>query len=82
MVYVPEGCVHGFQTREDHSEVTYQVSHSYTPAAERGVHYDDPAFGIRWPLAVSLISDKDRRWPRYATEPCASRAKRLVRRGQ
>ncbi|RMF91732.1 MAG: dTDP-4-dehydrorhamnose 3,5-epimerase [Nitrospinota bacterium] len=65
MLYVPEHFAHGFQTLEDSSEVTYQVSQFYTPTAERGVRYDDPAFGIEWPLAVQTISEKDKHWPDY-----------------
>jgi dTDP-4-dehydrorhamnose 3,5-epimerase len=65
MLYVPEGFAHGFQTLEDHTEVTYQVSQFYAPQAERGVRYDDPAFGIVWPLDVQVISDKDSHWPDY-----------------
>jgi len=60
MIYVPEGCAHGFQTLADHTEALYQVSSSYTPEAERGVRWDDPAFGIKWPLPVSMISGKDK----------------------
>ncbi len=65
MLYVPEGLAHGFQTLEDDVEVTYQMSEFYTPEAERGVRYNDPAFGIQWPLEVELISEKDLRWPAY-----------------
>ncbi|MDR7554854.1 MAG: dTDP-4-dehydrorhamnose 3,5-epimerase [Armatimonadota bacterium] len=65
MLYVPEGCAHGFQTLEDDSEVVYQVSQFYTPDAERGVRYDDPCFGIVWPLEVTVVSAKDRSWPNY-----------------
>jgi dTDP-4-dehydrorhamnose 3,5-epimerase len=68
MLYVPEGFAHGFITLEADTEVTYQVSQFYTPAAERGVRWDDPAFGIRWPVAVQVISDKDRSWPDYTGE--------------
>jgi len=64
-LYVPAGCAHGFQTLEDDTEVFYQVSEFYAPAAERGVRYDDPAFRIRWPRVVAAISEKDRSWPDY-----------------
>lgn len=63
MLYVPEGFAHGFQTLEDDTEVTYQVSEFYTPGAERGVRYDDPGLGVTWPLEVTAISEKDRTWP-------------------
>lgn len=65
MLFVPEGFAHGFQTLIDEAEVTYQVSQFYTPGAERGARYDDPTFGIEWPLPVKVISEKDRNWPDY-----------------
>jgi len=65
MLYVPENFAHGFITLKDDTEVTYQVSQFYTPGSERGIRWDDPAFGIDWPLAVQVISDKDNSWPDY-----------------
>jgi dTDP-4-dehydrorhamnose 3,5-epimerase len=65
MMYVPQGFAHGYQTLEDDSEVFYQVSQFYTPGAEGGVRYNDPLFGIKWPLEVTNISDKDAIWPDY-----------------
>lgn len=65
MLYVPEGFGHGFQTLEDETEVAYNVSQFYTPGAEGGVRYNDPAFGIAWPLPVSVISEKDAAWPDF-----------------
>lgn len=62
MLYVPENFAHGFVTMADNTEATYQVSQFYTPGAERGIRYDDPALGIEWPTAVTVISDKDRNW--------------------
>ncbi len=65
MLLVPEGFGHGFQTLVDDTEVFYQVSQFYTPGAEHGARYDDPLFGIEWPLPVDVISDKDAGWPPY-----------------
>ena len=66
MLYVPEGFAHGYQTLADNSEVFYQVSEYYTPSADAGVRWDDPAFGIIWPAVDKrIISDKDRHWPDY-----------------
>ena len=59
MVYIPEGVAHGFQTLADATEVLYQMSRAYEPASARGARWDDPAFGIRWPLAPSRISARD-----------------------
>jgi len=63
MLYLPEGCAHGYQTLEDCTEMHYMASHIYTPNAARGVRFDDPAFQIHWPLPVSVISEQDRNWP-------------------
>jgi dTDP-4-dehydrorhamnose 3,5-epimerase len=60
---VPEGFAHGLQTLVDGTEVSYLVSEFYTPGCERGLRYDDPRFGIRWPKPVSVISAKDAEWP-------------------
>lgn len=62
-LYIPEMFAHGYQSLEDNTEVLYQVSEFYTPNTEGGYRYDDPAFGINWPLPVSTISDKDLAWP-------------------
>jgi len=66
MLYVPEGFAHGFVTLEDDTEVTYQVSQFYHPESERGVRYDDPAFGILWPAEFFVVSEKDKSWPDYS----------------
>jgi dTDP-4-dehydrorhamnose 3,5-epimerase len=47
----------------DNAEIYYLTSALYMPDAVRGVRYDDPAIGIRWPLPVSAVSDQDRSWP-------------------
>ena len=67
MLYVPEGCAHGYQTLEDESEIEYLTTAFYAPESARGVRFDDPALGIRWPLPVSSISDADRAWPNLGT---------------
>jgi dTDP-4-dehydrorhamnose 3,5-epimerase len=59
VVYVPEGFAHGFQSLEDATEVFYQTSDFYCPKAEWGVRWNDPTFGVEWPLGVSVISEKD-----------------------
>jgi dTDP-4-dehydrorhamnose 3,5-epimerase len=65
MLYVPEGFAHGFITLADATEVAYQMSQVYAPEAAQGARYDDPAFAIRWPTEVRVISDRDRAWPDF-----------------
>jgi len=67
MLYVPEGFAHGYQTLEDDTEVFYPTTEYYSPAAEREVRWDDPAFEITWPQGnTPLISDKDKSWSDYS----------------
>ena len=68
MLLVPKGCANAFLTLADETEVTYFVSEFYTPGAERGLRWNDPAFGISWPADPAVISDKDRSWPDFAGE--------------
>ena len=65
MVYVPEGCAHGFLTLEDETEVFYQMSEFYNAESARGVRWDDPAFRIAWPEKVEVISERDRTYPDF-----------------
>lgn len=66
MLYVPENFAHGYQTLENDTEVFYLVTAFYSPAHEKGLRWDDPAFGINWPQKENLIiSEKDQNWPDY-----------------
>lgn len=60
MMYVPEGCAHGFLTLEPNTEAIYLVSAPFSPEQERGVRWDDPQFGIEWPIEPAVLSDRDR----------------------
>lgn len=65
-LYVPKGFAHGFQTLADETEVGYLISEFYMPSASGCVRYDDPAFGIEWPLQVTAISGRDNACPDFA----------------
>jgi len=60
MLYIPRGFAHGYVTLEDDTEVAYLVGHTYVPDAGRGVRWDDPTFGVAWPLTPTVISPADR----------------------
>jgi dTDP-4-dehydrorhamnose 3,5-epimerase len=64
-LYIPEMFAHGLQALEDNTEVMYLVGEFYTPGYERGLRYNDPAFGIEWRLPVTVISEKDASWPLF-----------------
>jgi len=65
MLYAPEGLAHGFQTLVDHTEVFYQISMPYHPESAKGIRWDDPSFGIEWPLTQPILSERDRSYPNY-----------------
>lgn len=65
MAYIPEGMGHGFQTLEDGTEVSYQISAYYSPDHARGIRWNDPAFAIQWPLPDPILSERDRRYPDF-----------------
>jgi len=67
MVYVPEGCAHGFLTLEAETEVFYQISEFHDAESARGVRFDDPAFRISWPERVQVISERDRHYRNFQT---------------
>jgi dTDP-4-dehydrorhamnose 3,5-epimerase len=65
MLYIPEGVAHGFQTLANDTEVSYHISEGYHPEDARGVRWNDPAFGIKWPIADPIVSLRDRSFPDY-----------------
>ena len=65
-LYIPAGVAHGFLTLTEDCEVHYTMSVGYAPEAGRGARYDDPAFGIRWPADVELVSERDLGWPPFS----------------
>ena len=67
MLYVPAGLAHGFLTMEDNTEVFYQMSEFNYPELARGVRWDDPAVNIEWPSAPTVISERDRSYPNFAS---------------
>lgn len=56
MLYVPQGCAHGFITLQDNTEIIYFVSEFYAADLERGIRWNDPAFAIQWPINPTVIS--------------------------
>jgi dTDP-4-dehydrorhamnose 3,5-epimerase len=67
-LYVPKGFAHGFQTLSDDVSVNYLISERYVSEAGCGIRYNDPGFGIAWPLPVNEISAKDLQWPDFVGE--------------
>ncbi|MGD0965393.1 MAG: dTDP-4-dehydrorhamnose 3,5-epimerase [Candidatus Acidiferrales bacterium] len=66
MLCISEGCAHGFLTLEDDCEIFYQMSEFYHREMSRGVRWNDPAFGIKWPGRTEVISTRDASYPDFA----------------
>ena len=71
MIYIPEGCAHGYLTLCPDTDLAYQASVPYAPECARGVRYDDAAFGIRWPAPIEVMSHQDAHWPAF--DACGAR---------
>ena len=65
MLYIPAGLAHGFVTLEDDTEVIYQMSEVYAPESARGVRWNDPAFGIKWPVKPVVVNERDASYPDF-----------------
>lgn len=50
MLWIPEGCAHGFYVVSEWAELVYKVTDYYAPEWERTLRWDDPQLAIRWPL--------------------------------
>jgi len=64
-LYVPKGVAHGFLTLEDRCEVSYQMQVTFHTESSHGVRWNDPSFGIAWPLDPLVISERDRNFPDF-----------------
>jgi|TARA_B100000953_G_scaffold299955_1_gene302008 dTDP-4-dehydrorhamnose 3,5-epimerase len=64
-IHIAPGCANAFLTMEDNCLIHYYCSQPYTPEAERGIQYNDPAFKFEWPTEPAVISEKDLSHPDY-----------------
>jgi dTDP-4-dehydrorhamnose 3,5-epimerase len=64
-LYVPRGFATGLLTLDDNTESFYLTTEFYSPEYERGLRYNDPKLGLRWPLEPKIISDKDLKHPDF-----------------
>jgi len=62
-LYVPGGFAHGFQCLADNCEIFYQMSEFYFPELARGLRWNDPQVGIKWPLPDPILSERDKNLP-------------------
>ena len=58
-LYIPPGCAHGFCVTSETATFLYKCTAYYSPRDERGILWNDPALGIRWPISEPILSPKD-----------------------
>lgn len=64
MLYLPIGFAHGFLVMSKEAEVIYKISCEYSPELERGIVWNDPTIGIKWPIKdTPILSQKDSALP-------------------
>ena len=63
LLLVPEGFAHGFLVLSDEADVLYKVNEGYSPENERGILWNDPDVGIKWPMKNPLVKDVDAKQP-------------------
>ena len=68
-LFIPKGVFHGFVTLDENTDVFYQMSVPYVATPGLGIRWNDPAFGIEWPVEVNVISDRDASYPDFDLEP-------------
>ena len=65
-LFIPRGFAHGFITLTDDVEVQYKADNLYAPDCDGNIRWDDPTIGIAWPLAPTVLSEKDAAAPLLA----------------
>lgn len=70
-LWIPAGFAHGFCTLTPDAEVWYAVTHTYSPAHERGLLWNDPDLKIAWPVGAetATVSPRDAEQPRLREIP-------------
>lgn len=68
MIIIPEGCAHGFQVLSPDSEMLYLHTEFYSPEAGGRIRFDDPQFGIAWPMEATDLSDADKNEPQLPAD--------------
>lgn len=63
MFYIPPGFAHGFAALSDEVHFLYKCTAEYNRDLERGIRWDDPQIGIKWPVESPTVSDRDRELP-------------------
>jgi dTDP-4-dehydrorhamnose 3,5-epimerase len=67
-LFVPERFAHGFLTLEDDTDVLYHMGASFQAEAARGLRWNEPRFGLEWPVPPEIIAPRDATYPDFDSE--------------
>ena len=56
VLYIPEGCGHGYLALAPNTDLVYHASVPYAPESSTGARPDDPTCNIVWPGATKVVS--------------------------
>jgi dTDP-4-dehydrorhamnose 3,5-epimerase len=73
-IYIPPRCAHGYVTLGAATDVEYQISSAYAPESSRGIRWDDPRVGVRWPMQPTRMSERDATFPLLEDNPSKGRS--------
>jgi dTDP-4-dehydrorhamnose 3,5-epimerase len=62
-IYIPKGFAHGFCVLSSEAMILYKLSSPYDADLDRGIAWNDPEVGIRWPVDAPILSERDAHLP-------------------
>lgn len=62
-VYIPAGFAHGYCTLLENTQMMIRVTEYDSPEHSRGIRWDDPFIGIRWPVSRPILTSRDIHFP-------------------
>jgi len=62
-LFIPVGFAHGYCVLSETALVHYKVSALFDPKTECSIRWNDPDFGIQWPIKNPILSLRDQQSP-------------------
>ena len=72
LMVIPSGVAHGFQTLQDDCHLIYLHDENFKHECQSGINAFDTDVGIKWPMALTEMSERDRGLPMMNSLPSMS----------